>query len=492
MIKRYYNIIIALVLALLVAPNMTGQTNSLYFLQNIPESNDLNPSLKPNCKWYIGIPGINSVYIQEHNDITYSDVLYKKLNTDSLFHPLNNSGYFDEFRKKLEESSLFNVDVNETLLRFGFKINNGYFHFSNSIKTSVNYTLPKDVAWVINGMAEAEAVDFSPLGINTISYHEFSFGYSHDIKHNLTVGAKIKLLRGIFGVTSDIKKASIYSTTKYWKTKLDGTVNMSAPVEVTDEDPNDNKIDDIEFYDDDDQRIEDALFGKNNPGFAVDLGAEYILNEKWHFSASLIDLGRIKWNSNLNNIHYETDQRLEALDLDVEEWNDIEDAADDFLDEIEDELYSSTTQNSFKSNLPAKLYFGAAYELTPNIGFGILSNTRFYDERTTESIMFSTNLNAYKWITSSLSYNLNFDGPETLGFTLGLNAGAVQFYLATDYLYYRYDPVVTDGETFNVPKDFSDLRVQFGFNLLFGRRKASDAAQVNSIYNQRIPGNVRY
>lgn len=492
MIKRYYNILLALAIALLTASSVVGQTNSLYFLQNIPESNDLNPSLKPNCKWYIGVPGVNSVYFQEHNDLTYSDILYTKANTDSVFHPLNNSGYFDEFRKIIEETSLFNVDMSETLLRFGFKINNGYFHFSNSVKTSVNYKLPKDIAWIINGMANAEKVDFKTFGVDAISYHEFSFGYSHDIKHNLTVGAKFKLLRGIYGVTTDIDEAYIYSSTKYWKTKLDGTVNISGPVEIIDEDPNDNKIDEINSLDMDYGPVEDALYGKSNPGFAFDLGAEYVLNEKWKFSASLIDLGRIKWDANLNNIHYETDQKLEALDTDVADWDDLGDAAEEYLDEIEDEVYSSTSQSSFKSNLPAKLYIGSAYELTPNVSFGVLSNTRFYKDRSTESLMFSANLNAYKWITSSLSYNLNFDGPETLGFTLGLNAGAVQFYVATDYLYYKYDKIIMDGDKFSVPKDFSDLRVQFGFNLLFGRRKASNAAQVNRVYNKRIPGSINY
>ena len=167
MIKRYYNILLVLALALFVAPNTAGQTNSLYFLQNIPESNDLNPALKPNCKWYMGIPGINSVYLQEHNDITYSDFLFSQ--NDTVFHALSSSGFYDEFRKTLEETSLFNVDISETILRFGFKINNGYFHFSNSIKASINYKLPKDLFYTINGFGQEETVDLKTFGVDAIS-----------------------------------------------------------------------------------------------------------------------------------------------------------------------------------------------------------------------------------------------------------------------------------------------------------------------------------
>ena len=94
MIKRYYNIIITLALAFLIAPGVAAQTNSLYFLQNIPESNDLNPALNPNCNWYIGVPGINSIYLQEHNDLTYSDVIFTKAGTDSTFHPIKLIGIF--------------------------------------------------------------------------------------------------------------------------------------------------------------------------------------------------------------------------------------------------------------------------------------------------------------------------------------------------------------------------------------------------------------
>ena len=388
--------------------------------------------------------------------------------------------------------SVFNTDVSATLLRFGFKVNKGYVHFSNSVKTSVNYNLPKDLFYIINGMAPEETVDLRTFGVDAISYHEFSFGYTHEIKHNLTVGAKFKLLRGIFGIETDIKKASIYSSTEYWRTKLDGSVNMSMPLDVIDEDPNDNKIDDIKEYADDDSRMDDAIAGKDNPGYAFDFGAEYVLNEKFHFSASLIDLGKIKWDANLNNVNFETNQKHEALDTDVDDWDDLGTTAEDYLDTVEDNITSSTTHNSFTSKLVPKLYLGASYELTPNLSFGILSNTRFCQDKTKESIMFSTNLNAYKWITSSLSYNLNFDGPETLGLTLGLNAGAVQFYVATDYLYYRYNEATIDGTKYKIPKDFRDLRVQFGFNLLFGRRKASGASQANTMYNKRIPGSISY
>ena len=44
--------------------------------------------------------------------------------------------------------------------------------------------------------------------------------------------------------------------------------------------------------------IDDSSWGINGFGLAVDLGAEYKLDDNWKFSAAILDLGYIGWNTN--------------------------------------------------------------------------------------------------------------------------------------------------------------------------------------------------
>lgn len=489
MMKKYIKILPVLALLFLSAGKVMGQSSSLYFLQNIPESNDLNPALVPNARWYIGVPGINSITTGFHTDLTYSNFLTPS-DLGVVNVPVNSPELFNKFMNNLESTSVIGIDHSISILRFGFQTKRGYVHFSNSIKMSGSYKLPKSMFNFLDGMGEGELNDLSSLGVNAMAYHEVALGYSHNVLYNLSVGAKLKYLGGIFGAQTDIKQASVYSSVDVWKVKLDGTLNVSGPVEFI---PDANgEVDDVQDIDMENKAIKDALYGFKNPGLAIDLGAEYTLNEQWNFSASLVDFGRIWWNTNLSNVTYITDQEITAIDTKVKDWEDFGTVAENFGDSLIENLSSTITNNKFSTNLVPKLYVAASYDLTPNLGFGVLSSTRFYKGRTNEELMVSANLNAYKVVSTSLNYSLNFDGQKTVGLALGLSAGAFQFYLATDYLYTTYEKIKTDGNEYPVPKDFKDFRFQFGVNLLFGRRKASGAAQLATKYNRHIPGEITY
>ncbi|MFO7615765.1 MAG: hypothetical protein R6V75_00775, partial [Bacteroidales bacterium] len=45
------------------------QPLSLYYLENIPQSVNLNPALLPRMTGFIGLPGINAIYGGFHHDL---------------------------------------------------------------------------------------------------------------------------------------------------------------------------------------------------------------------------------------------------------------------------------------------------------------------------------------------------------------------------------------------------------------------------------------
>src|SRR5690606_8645925 len=57
----------------------------------------------------------------------------------------------------------------------------------------------------------------------------------------------------------------------------------------------------------------------DNSGFGVDLGAHYIFDDKWSFSASVIDLGFINWKSATRNYVSNGTFEYEGVDANLNE-----------------------------------------------------------------------------------------------------------------------------------------------------------------------------
>ena len=78
-------------------------------------------------------------------------------------------------------------------------------------------------------------------------------------------------------------------------------------------------------------------FGMNGFGLAVDLGAEYKLDDDWRFSAALLDLGFIKWNNNMvastnGEKTFTTDKYI--FNVNDEEKNSFENEGDRLMNDL--------------------------------------------------------------------------------------------------------------------------------------------------------------
>lgn len=56
-----------------------AQTNTLYFMEDVPRNMERNPAFMPKTAWYVGI-GLSDIFIEGGNSsLKLSDFIYKKM-----------------------------------------------------------------------------------------------------------------------------------------------------------------------------------------------------------------------------------------------------------------------------------------------------------------------------------------------------------------------------------------------------------------------------
>lgn len=112
------------------------QSNSLFFMHTLPQSNLTNPAVQIPCKVFVGVPALSSIYLNYSNSyFSYNDVLQPTSN-DSL---LLNLHHFDNISSSLQDIAM---EFHISLLNFGFLYNDYYFNFNLSDKVEAGIVYP--------------------------------------------------------------------------------------------------------------------------------------------------------------------------------------------------------------------------------------------------------------------------------------------------------------------------------------------------------------
>jgi hypothetical protein len=125
---------------------LAQQSNSMFFMDGIPQSNQLNPAIQPRCNVYVGLPGLSSLEINGGNSaISFSDVFHKGTGVrDSLVWPIYSQATKTKFLSNFSEVNYVNSDFRNDGISFGFRIKNTYLSFSASDRYEMYGFIPKD------------------------------------------------------------------------------------------------------------------------------------------------------------------------------------------------------------------------------------------------------------------------------------------------------------------------------------------------------------
>lgn len=433
-------------IALSLVNRVTAQQNlTLYNMEMIPQRMYTNPAFAHSNKVYIGLPVLSSMYINVSNSgFKYSDLI--KHSGDSLYVD------YDNMLGKLAENNYFSVAVQPDLLSFGFRIKEkNYFSFNATEKVQFRFRYPKnfmEFIWKGNGGLLGEEVNLN-FGVNATHYREYAIGYSREIDEKLTVGGKVKYLYGMENVWTEKSDISLTTDANTYAITAKSNVKINTSGVDTAIGPEDGPIGDY-------------LFKKKNRGLGIDLGGVYKYNEKLTFSASLIDLGFIKWKDAVSNYQSHdpnASYTYEGMDLNQMLNDSSDNKFETMIDSLAKTFKIDTVHNSYKTNLSTQIYLGGNYNITEKINAGVLFYSQIFDKSIHPGVALSYNQKVGRWLNFSVSYSIYNRSYNNVGLGLALGNGPVQFYIVSDNVL---------GAIF--PQNTKNLHLNFGLNLSFGKR----------------------
>jgi hypothetical protein len=424
------------------------QNNTLFFMHSVPQSNFLNPAVQQDCRLFIGLPVISSLHVNVANSgFTLNQLLEKQPDSSYRIDA-------DFVANKLAPRNFLATEVHTTLLALGLRHNEYYFTFSINEKDNALVFYQRDLVSLIlygNTQFEGESVSLQSTGVFFNHYREYALGISKQIDDAKTFGVKAKLLFGKLNAETRKMDVSLFTEENTFDLffNADTRVNTSGPYSMDSDSTGDYRI--IERYN---APLMDYILNRNNPGFALDFGFIYRYSENLVLSGSLLDLGFIRYASNLSNYtltgEYQYDGPLNDSVLSVNYFHDL-------FNTLNGNMEHELTAEPYYHFLTPRILLGTSLEISPKININALWYNRIHQMKYQTGFILSALARPTKNLETSLSWSYMNRSALNLGVGIAWGRSPVQFYMVTDNILAPLFPMST-----------KNLNLRFGLNILLG------------------------
>lgn len=464
----------ALFSALMSAGN--AQNSQVLYFMNLPQNHFLNPALTPVNPIYVGLPGLTGVNINiTNNFFNFSDLFSRGVTVSKeTFAFLDPDFNRDKFLDKIKELNYFEPKASVQLLGFGMTMDNGLHVFLDIVdNTQANIVFPRDLvrlAFLGNEEFAGQTFNLSDTRFDFQYYREIGIGASKNITPKFRFGVKARLLFGIAGANLQNYAMNLTVNEDYSNTlEANMAFDVSGPVNFADTD-GDGIIDEVDF---DDSELARSIFNFKNAGFGLDLGAEYSFTDRIILSASLTDVGYLRWRSDLTNLEAVSNISLRGLDFnDIYEGRaTIDDVFGNLKDSLKNVVKFADLEKRFVTKIPFGLTVGGKYILNDRFSFGILSYSRINGQQIKEALTLSAHMNINNILTTSLAYSVFNHNYSNLGLGIGVRASVVQFYFLVDRIPLSWKRAGDANDSFALPRNWNTIHTRLGINLVFGNKE---------------------
>ena len=446
--KKY---ILSASLLMLGGAAMAQNLNSAYFTEGYHYRHNLNPAFGDSCS-FISIPALGNISVNTRGNFGYQDVVMKnpmygqpgQKRMTTFMNPYISTG--DALKGFSKGDNKIVGDVNLTILAAGFKAFGGYNTIELSEKTSFGMVLPYELFEFAKNTGN-QNYNIGDVSLRARSYAELALGHSHQINEKLRVGAKLKFLLGVGAADVDLKNVQAnLAGTDQWTLSGQGTAQVSVKgftykSKVSEyNDPNhvspDGKQGKYEHVDD----VDVDGFGLNGFGMALDLGAEYKINDDWRVSAAVMDLGFINWSNNMKAVNAKNQFIFNGFhDTTVGSGSGgtLDDKMDSYGDQLSDfaNLKDMGDAGSRSTALAATINLGAEYTLPmyKKLSFGALSSTRLNGSYTWTEGRVSANWKPLRWLDGGVNFAVN-SFSTSMGWVLNIHPSGYNLFIGMDHL----------------------------------------------------------
>lgn len=413
-------ILLAAVLSLAL-PIPAQRNLTLHSMQGLAQATAANPAFIPDANVVIGLPGLNAGI--GNNGFRLQDAGAEGWDMEGL------KLKYREVLPLVRENNLAYAGLSANLFALGIQSKGHYFALEASEHINGSFLYPRDAIAFgarLEGAAGSagDVYQLEKLAYSLSHYRSLSLIYARRVGR-VSAGARIHYLIGLENFSSGGNGISLTDAGEGNSFGLQGLLELrGAGVQSLAEGAS---------YD---------LWGAGNYGFAFDLGSAYQLSDRFQAALSVINLGGIRWDSDVNQevLFGRLDEPGEA----------IEDIFDGLVEEEPAAgVYYSTA-------LPTQVYLSGRYQFSPSGAAQLLLNPRFGQGGNSLAASLAYNQRVGRWLQFSGSWSA-IDG-HFFNFGLGLaaKAGPLQLYMITDNLVSAFDP----ASQYNA-------HVQAGLNLAF-------------------------
>lgn len=459
-----------LVLCALASPSARSQElETGYFLGGNPYAFRLNPAFQSERN--IVSVALGQTGLQAWSNLGVSTLFYPDGN-GHLYTFMNDQVGSAEFLRKIGKQNRMDLDARVNLLTVGFWADRRFFTIDLNVRSLNAVSAPYDLfSFWKDGTQGPGSFDFSGTGFRSKSFVEAAFGWSKNYDNVFNVGFRAKALVGIIEAEILAQKMTLSMTSDRWEVQARSIMNASSPSLAYSRDGDEISLDALYF---DERRIGPAGYG-----LAVDLGASWNVLPILTLSASVLDLGPMRWNREIKGVSPDTGYAWapsEGEDSGDDSWQGEIDEATSALSGIFRFKDQSGTGGAFEM-LPFRVNMGAELRMPfyERLSVGLLYQGRGGSVFSRHTGRFSLNWNPLDFLSMASSLSLNKVG-ESVGFALNLHPAGVNLLIGCDYIPFHsvsIEPLISDlpaqyRSWAVLPRDRMNLNLYVGLNLAFG------------------------
>ena len=485
--KRTKYLIIICLLAITPINSIKAQyANTLYFMNEIAERNNMNPAFTPSCNFYLDFIFLPNVYFSFGNDnFIMRDFIYNQNGKTQTF--LSSKESLELFFKNLQPTTTINFNYNLNILSFGFQVKKSYFTFDLGLNMDVATYLPSDLLkFALYGTPDPNGINtfnLSQLGIDASLYSNAAIGYMYKLNKQLTIGAKAKLLMGYANINTSINKLNLNASRQEWSLETDGTINASLPIRFNTLENGNIDFGSIQMNSA--NELLELLYNPAGIGAAIDLGIKYEPVKNLVISASVTNLGMIYWSRNSFSASMQGSHSIdELIDYTLGDTLSTDAIVDKFTglgNEILNSMHTDGENKPYKSMLRGNFFLGAEYGILKNrISLGVVNRLKFKDTHLQDEVTVALNLRPIHWFNATVSHSFINGRLGTLGLGLNVKAGIMNMYIIADYIptSFAQIPLGDNALTFNdktilsnvfIPNRTQMCNVQMGWTWNIGQ-----------------------
>ena len=420
---------------------------SSYFMEGTSARLQLNPGLQPT-KGYFNMPIIGSFNMSASSNVLGTSDIIDLMDSGSDLY--SNDKLFD----RLKADNRLNVNLNTDILSFGWYRGKGFWSVNVGLRADFGAALAKDMFSMMrtmNGFAledvagTNQSYSLSNQTLNMKAYAEIGLGYSRRITEKLTVGGRVKVLLGLaraemninqfdlnldvpnpqYANYADYESRGELSPSDWYGSHYDYSANGNVITTLKGGGmtfDNDGMIDDFD--------LDAGDLGIAGSGFGIDLGASFKVWDNLTVSASILDLGFLKWKESETTVATVSGEAHEMIDAS----NYDRYIGGDFLSfERFDFEEGSPEKVKTKTRLYSTLLLAGEYGLLNNkLSVGAMYTARFAEPKTLNELTFLATFRPKNWLNAAISYS----PIQASGKSIGLAVKLGPLFVGTDYMFF--------------------------------------------------------